>query len=167
MQPLQQRRRLPVPQPDTGPVARGTDLGGGSTLPKPGRIRAGSVLASLPLHQLCLPLPCCLPVGFGRSPLSQVGGKSLPSCLHFQFCDTVKLISRAVKLLPVGQQRSYQKLSRSQNSLARCLLPQKSAHARCVLNQNIGILKCNGKLFDSHTRRAFSVYFYSDLLPAC
>lgn len=102
LQPLQQRRRLPVPQPDTGLVARGMDLGGGSTLPEPGRIRAGSVLASLPLHQLCLPLPCCLPVGFGRSPLSQTVGKSLPSCLHFQFCDTVKLISRAVKLLPVG-----------------------------------------------------------------
>lgn len=56
---------------------------------------------------------------FWQEPVQPDEWKSLLRDHHFQFCDTVKLIFRAVKLLPVGQWCSYQKLSWTQNSLAR------------------------------------------------
>lgn len=58
-----------------------------------------------------LPSPALLPArGFWQEPIQPGGWKSLASHHHSQFCDTVKLISGAVKLLPVGQRGSYQKL---------------------------------------------------------
>lgn len=71
---------------------------------------AGSVLAGHPAASP-LPSPALRPAdGFWQEPVQLGGWKSLLSRCHFQFCDPVKLISRAVKLLPVGQQCSYQEL---------------------------------------------------------
>jgi len=72
---------------------------------------AGSVLAGHPAASP-LPSPALLPAhGFWQEPVQLGGWKSLLRRGHFQFCDPVKLVSRAVELLLVGEGCFCQKLS--------------------------------------------------------
>lgn len=67
---------LPVLQLDTGPLGRGRDLGrAAGCLSYAGSVQ-GLCWPAAPLPPLCLPLPCCLLMGFGRTPFSQMGGRA-------------------------------------------------------------------------------------------
>lgn len=72
LQPLQQRL-VPRPAAWHWPPGKGQGFG---TWQWGAWAVQGLCWPAAPLPPLCLPLPCCLLMGFGRSPFSQMGGRA-------------------------------------------------------------------------------------------